>query len=279
MHTFLIILITIILIIPSLAILFMLFLLLYCGILLCTRPLKKLYEKRRRDADFCPLDEMPHTMEELILAAEDLRFYEHKGFRTKAIKGAFMINRRAREIVTGGSTITQQLMKNLYFHFKKSYFRKAAELILSVHAERVLGKKRILEMYLNIIYFGNGIYGIVDAARFYFDKSINELSANQMFMLSCMPTAPTRGNPIQYPAVFCRIRNTMLDRLIDSKTGEALILSMEDIEKIRTYDASCLDPDLRKNDSFTSSYPQDIVLTNERFGPFKNNKNNKEVQQ
>ena len=104
-----------------------------------------------------------------------------------------------------------------------------------------------------------------------------------MFMLSIMPTAPTRGNPIQYPAVFFFLFNTMLERLIDSKTGEELILSMEDIEKIRTYDAACLDPNLRKNDSFTSSYPQDIVLTNERFGPFKGKKytdiNNMDVRQ
>ena len=153
---------------------------------------------------------------------------------------------------------------------------KAVELLIAVQAEHILGKNKIFEMYLNIIYFGNGIYWISDAARFYFGKDLKDLTDNKMFMLACMPTAPTKGNPIQYPDVFERIRNKVLDRFEnnDIKANYELFPTQEQRRKYRSYDSSCLDPELRKNDSFTDNYQQTIVMTNERFGPFLNEKIN-----
>ena len=114
-----------------------------------------------------------------------------------------------RHIVRGASTITQQLAKNLYLRFTKSYLRKLAELFIALYLERILGKNRILELYVNIIYFGNGVYGISEAARFYFDKRVRELSLNQMVMLTIIPSAPTMGNPISplCPSSTSKVKN------------------------------------------------------------------------
>ena len=167
----------------------------------------------------------------------------------------------------GGSTITQQLAKNLYLRFDHSYVRKATELVIALEIERKLGKDKVLELYLNIIYFGNGVYGISDAARFYFDKQLGDLSPNQMFILAILPTVPTRGNPIQHPETFERYRDRRLRRFTNPQRP---VIPPEEAELIRSYHADNLDPDLRKPDEYTDNYPQYITLTNERFGPFRN---------
>ena len=140
-----------------------------------------------------------------------------------------------------------------------------SEMLIALVLERRLGKTRILEMYVNIIYFGNGIYGINDASSFYFDKSVADLSLNQMFILACIPAVPTRGNPIQHPEVFERVRNERLERLIQE--GQT-VLSPAEMAFIAAHKADCLDPELRKPDDFTRNYPQTVPMINERFGPF-----------
>ena len=242
-----------------------LLIILYARVLLWKRPVMKLYEQRRAQADFCPYSEIPERLIRYITLTEDKFFFKHNGYRRNAIKGAFKINRQAKTIITGGSTITQQLAKNLYFHFRKSYFRKAVELIITINIERKLDKEKILEFYLNIIYFGNGRYGITDAAQFYFSKPVSELSINQMFLLSCIPSAPTAGNPIQHPDVFIKIRNRWLDNI----DPEIIDISNEEIETIASHPVEQLDPQLRENDDYTRNYSQTIVMTNERFGPFR----------
>ena len=151
-------------------------------------------------------------------------------------------------------------MKNIYFGFRHSYLRKAVELVIALSAERSLGKRKILELYMNIIYFGNGVYGIRDAAGFYFSKNVQDLSENQMFILACIPYAPTRGNPIQHPQAFETIRNRRLNSINVRKE-----LSAEEWDRISSHHADCLDPDLRKQDDFTRQYPQEVPLYNERF--------------
>ena len=231
------------------------------------RPLESFYQMRASQPDFVPLQDLPKRLVELTLASEDSEFYSHKGYNIGGIRDAVQINHRAGKIATGGSTITQQLAKNLYFDFSHSYLRKAMELIIALEAERKLGKDKILELYLNIIYYGNGVYGIGDAARFYFNREPKDLSTNQMFMLAILPVVPTRGNPIQHPEAFERFRNK---RLVLLSSPKHAVITPEEAEQIRSRHADCLDPDLRKSDEFTDSYPQYITLTNERFGPFDN---------
>ena len=214
------------------------------------RPIEEFYELRAQQPDFVPLQDLPERLVRFTLESEDSEFYDHKGYNLEGIRDAVQINRRAREIATGGSTITQQLVKNLYFHFGHSYLRKATELLIALDAERKLGKDKILELYLNIIYYGNGVYGIGDAARFYFNREPKDLSVNQMFMLAILPVVPTRGNPIQHPEAFERFRNKRVALL--SSPNHAVI-TPEEADQIRARRADCLDPDLRKADEFTDS--------------------------
>jgi membrane carboxypeptidase/penicillin-binding protein len=131
--------------------------------------------------------------------------------------------------------------------------------------EKELGKKRILELYFNIIYFGNGTYGIGEAAHFYFNKSVPDLTLNQMVILISVISAPTAGNPIQHPEVFVSLR----DKTVEIFTREdAPFISAAEKEDILSRSASCLDPELRKPDSFTQTFSQTVPLSNERYGPF-----------
>lgn len=239
----------------------------YAFALMKKRPIEEFYEMRKGQEDFVPLRDLPVRFVQFILEAEDSDFYTHGAYCWEGIRDAFNINRQQGKIAVGGSTITQQLVKNLYFRFSHSYVRKATELLIALDAERKLSKDEILELYLNIIYYGNGVYGIGDAARFYFGREPKELTVNQMFILAILPVVPTRGNPIQHPEVFERFRDKRLARF--TNPNRPMILPDEE-EVIRTYHAARLDPDLRKSDEFTDTYPQYITLTNERFGPFEN---------
>ena len=236
-------------------------------LLMKRRPIEKIYEMRKGQDDFVPLQDLPERLVNFTVESEDSGFYTHGAFCWEGIRDAVQINRRAGKIAVGGSTITQQLIKNLYFRFDHSYVRKAVELIMALEAERKLGKDKVLELYLNIIYFGNGVYGVGDAARFYFGREPKDLTPNQMFMLAILPVVPTKGNPIQHPEVFERFRNKRMGRFTNPHRP---ILTEEEAALIYSYHADCLDPDLRKPDEFTDNYPQYITLTNERFGPFEN---------
>ena len=231
------------------------------------RPLEKLYATRAAQSDFVPLGELPERFLAIMVGSEDPAFYRHKGYNCDAIRHAARANRQAGEIVAGGSTITQQLAKNLYLHFHRTYARKAIELIIAREAERKLGKDKILELYLNVVYYGNGVYGIGDAARLYFGKEPKDLTPNQMLMLALLLIFPTKGNPIQYPEAYARLRDKNVAILSDP---EHALFTEEEAEEIRSYRPDCLDPELRKPDAFTDSYPRYVPLTNERFGPFRN---------
>lgn len=233
----------------------------YTLYLLIRRPLIRFYRQRASEADFCPYAQIPVLLIDFVVQTEDAFFFSHRGVMIKTIRQAIRRNRREHKIVMGGSTITQQLMKNLYFHFEHNYLRKLVEAILSIHAEHVLGKEKILELYLNIIYFGNGQYGISDAAYFYFNKRMDELSTNQMFMLACMPHAPTATNPIKHPDVFLRVRNKKLAIVYRGKA-----ISDRDMELVQSYTETNLDPELRACGPEERAFPDTIVMINERFG-------------
>lgn len=236
-------------------------------LLMKRRPIDAFYETRKAQADFVPLQDLPERLVQFTVESEDSDFYTHGAFCWEGIRDAVQVNREAGKIAVGGSTITQQLAKNLYFRFEHSYMRKATELVIALEAERKLGKDKILELYLNVIYYGNGVYGVGDAARFYFNREPKDLTVNQMFILAILPVVPTRGNPIQHPAAFERFRDKRMKLFTSPRRS---IFSEEEAALIYSYHADCLDPDLRKPDEFTDTYPQYITLTNERFGPFQN---------
>lgn len=183
------------------------------------RPARRLYEKRKADGSFCEYNRLPRKTIDFVLAMEDIKFFYHNGYDAAAMKRALRLNLQRRKIVMGGSTITQQLAKNLYYRFEPTLFRKISEFFTALHIEKNLSKTEILELYLNVIYYGNGIYGLADAARFYFDMEYHELDVSQTFCLLCMLSSPTAANPLTATEVFARIR--------DRKVGQVLWLGDE----------------------------------------------------
>jgi len=127
-----------------------------------------------------------------MIAAEDAKFAEHRGFDWEGIEKAMEKNRQKGRVVAGGSTITQQLAKNLFLSPAKSYWRKAEEAVITVLLEAILSKERIFELYLNVIEWGNGVFGAEAAAQRYFRVTAAQLSAEQAARLAAMAPSPRR---------------------------------------------------------------------------------------
>lgn len=129
-------------------------------------------------------------LKQALVAGEDGRFMQHQGFDWDGIERAWRRNERRGEIVQGGSTISQQLAKNLFLYNQRSYLRKGQEAIITWMMERMWSKRRILEVYLNVIEFGDGIYGAEAAAQHYYGRSARRLTAAQAARLAAMVPAP-----------------------------------------------------------------------------------------
>ena len=152
-------------------------------------------ERIRKIPHYVSLDEIPPALQQAIVAVEDARFYSHSGFDVTGIARAAVVNFEAGEIEEGASTITQQLAKNMFLTSEQTFSRKAEELILAMELERNFSKDKIIELYLNTIYFGSNFYGIYDAAQGYFGKAPNELTVGESAMLAGLPNAPSLYSP------------------------------------------------------------------------------------
>ena len=144
---------------------------------------------------YVSIDEMPFLLLQAVISVEDTRFYKHKGFDLIGIARAVFVNVEAGEIQEGASTITQQTVKNLFLTSDQTFTRKAEELIMSMNMEKDFSKDKILEIYLNSIYFGSNFYGIYDAAQGYFGKEPNDLTIAECAMLAGLPNAPSLYSP------------------------------------------------------------------------------------
>lgn len=145
------------------------------------------------------IDEVPEHLLQAFLAAEDSSFYAHEGLDLTAIARAFFMNLKSGEIVQGGSTITQQIIKQLLLTTEKKYERKLKEAILAYQLENFLTKDEILTIYLNQVFFGAGSYGVEAAARTYFGKHINDITLAEAAVLAGLPKAPSTYNPFHKP--------------------------------------------------------------------------------
>lgn len=145
-----------------------------------------------RPASWVPLEKISKRLQQAIISSEDGKFYEHPGYDLeqlqKAINESFVLKKKMR----GASTITQQLVKNLYLSHDKTFGRKAHELILAITIERFTDKKKILEMYLNIIEYGKGLYGINAASKYYFNKNATNLNARESAFLAMLLPSPKK---------------------------------------------------------------------------------------
>ena len=192
-------------------------------------PLTELHVERRI---FVPLAQIPQALRDAVVATEDRRFYSHWGLDPIGIARAIVQNYRRGRIVEGGSTITQQLTKVLFLTPDKSLERKLKEAVLALELERRYPKDRILEMYLNQVYFGQGAYGVEAAARTYFGKSVSELNVREAALLAGLPRAPTSYSPFEHGETAKRRRDLVLRRLVEYgslKDDEAKRLAKSDL--------------------------------------------------
>ncbi len=145
------------------------------------------------------INKIPKHVQEAFVAVEDNRFYEHRGIDVRAIGRAVYRDILARSKAEGGSTLTQQLAKNIFLTNEKSWLRKTKEAVIAINLERRYTKNEIMEMYLNQIYFGHGAYGVQAASQFYFNKNVEDLTVEQGALLAALPKAPNGYSPINYP--------------------------------------------------------------------------------
>jgi monofunctional biosynthetic peptidoglycan transglycosylase len=151
--------------------------------------------KRRIMKEWAPLTRISPYLQKAVLIAEDDKFWKHEGFDFESIQKAIEKDLQAGRFKFGGSTISQQLARNLYLSPEKSLFRKVAEAVLTWKMERTLSKKRILEIYLNVVEWGEGVFGAEAAARHHFGKSARDLSPEEAARLAAVLPNPRRYNP------------------------------------------------------------------------------------
>lgn len=164
--------------------------------------------------NYVPLKRISTYMQKAIIATEDSDFYTHHGFDTEGIQHCFDKLKEKRRIVCGGSTISQQLAKNMFLSKEKSFARKGMEALITIKIENTLNKKEILEKYLNVVQFGKNIFGIKQAAQFYFKKSPSELSILESSFLAMVLPNPEKYSMSYYKKDLSRFANKRLKRIL-----------------------------------------------------------------
>lgn len=190
-------------------------------------PLSTLVEEIKSKENYTEIEELPKIYIDAVIAVEDHRFYKHNGIDIIAIGRAIINDIKAMRFVEGGSTITQQLSKNIYFTQEKKITRKVAEVFMAIEIEKNYDKDEILELYLNTSYFGDGHYTVKEASRGYFDKEPNEMTDYEAIMLAGIPNAPSVYAPTKNPELAKQRQKQVMDKMI--KHG---YLTEEKAEKI-----------------------------------------------
>lgn len=189
------------------------------GVILYDRsgsPFFTLFEAKHKT--FAPLSEISPNLIHALIASEDRDFYSHPGFSLKAIIRSVISDIKRRELLYGGSTITQQLVKNALLNPQKNFLRKYQEAVLAYEIERRFTKEQILEMYLNSIYFGEGAFGAEEAAYTYFDKGAKDLSPAESALLVGILPAPSDLSPLTYGIEKSREhQKAVLQKMLDQK--------------------------------------------------------------
>ena len=178
--------------------------------------LEKLREERP-DAQlhyaWVPYARISPYLKRAVVAAEDAKFFQHDGFDWYGIRKAYEKNLREGEIVSGGSTISQQLAKNLFLSGDRTWWRKAQEAVITVMIELIMDKRRILELYLNVIEWGEAVFGAEAAARYHYGIAAAELAPAQAARLAAIVPSPRRYGPGHHTAYLERRTSTILARM------------------------------------------------------------------
>lgn len=178
------------------------------------KPLEEMVQEIRSQKSYTKISNIPDIYKDAVIAVEDHRYYDHKGIDIIAIGRALLNDIRARELIEGGSTITQQLAKNMYFTQDKTLTRKIAEVFMAKKIESNYNKEEILELYVNYIYYGSGYYDIKSASLGYFDKEPQDLTEGESIMLAGIPNAPSVYNPKVSPRLARERQKQVIDKMI-----------------------------------------------------------------
>ncbi|HEU4724881.1 MAG TPA: PBP1A family penicillin-binding protein [Candidatus Eisenbacteria bacterium] len=178
---------------------------------------KMVHEFYKENRNIIPLRQIPKTMVDAILSIEDRRFYSHWGIDPIRLLGALANDIAAGRAEQGGSTITQQLARNLFLTHEKTFTRKIKEAVLAVRIEQTYTKDEILEMYLNQIYFGEGAYGLDAAAKVFFGKMVGDLTLPECALIAGLPRNPRDYSPRREPERALKRRNLVLASMLDNK--------------------------------------------------------------
>ena len=176
---------------------------------------------------YAKIDEIPQIYKDAVISVEDHRFYKHNGVDIIAIGRAFVNDIKAMEFVEGGSTITQQLAKNIYFTQEKKITRKIAEVFMAFEIEKEYDKNQILELYLNTSYFGDGYYTVKEACKGYFNKELKEMTDYECILLAGIPNAPSVYAPTKNPELAIQRQKQVMNKMVEYE-----YLTQEEANKI-----------------------------------------------
>lgn len=165
--------------------------------------------------NYTNFSELPQMYKNAVIAVEDHRFYKHNGIDIIAIGRSAFNDIKAMSFVEGGSTITQQLAKNIYFTQEKKIERKIAEVFMAFEIEKNCDKDEILELYLNTSYFGDGYYTPKEACRGYFNKELNEMTDYECILLAGIPNAPSVYAPTKNPELAKQRQKQVMKKMIE----------------------------------------------------------------
>ena len=210
--------------------------------------IKSCFKTSLYDVDLCPssknyvkLNNISSTLQKTILITEDAGFYTHNGFDQEGIQHCFQKMKEKMKIVCGGSTITQQLAKNLFLTKDKTFYRKGLEALITMKLEKTLTKKEILEKYLNVVQFGKNIFGIKQASQFYFKKTPGQLDAVESSFLAMILPNPEKYSQSYYRKDLTRFARNRILRIIN------------DMYRYKSLDSDSYINALNKLDYFLSS--------------------------
>lgn len=194
-------------------------------------PLSDKVKEIQNKENYTKITDMPKIYLDAVISIEDHKFYKHHGINISSIVRAFLHDIEAKEFLEGGSTITEQLSKNMYFTQEKDLKRKAAEVFVTFDLEKNYTKDEILELYLNTSYFGNGYYTVSEASKGYFNKDAKDMTDSEATLLAGIPNAPSVYNPKENLKLAKERQKQVLDKMVQykkiTKEKEDEILSKE----------------------------------------------------
>ena len=190
-------------------------------------PLSKKVASIIEKENYSKIDEIPQIYKDAVISVEDHRFYKHNGVDIIAIGRAFINDIKAIDFVEGGSTITQQLAKNIYFTQEKKITRKIAEVFMAFEIEKEYDKNQILELYLNTSYFGDGYYTVKEACKGYFNKELKEMTDYECILLAGIPNAPSVYAPTKNPELAIQRQKQVMNKMVEYE-----YLTQEEANKI-----------------------------------------------